>query len=88
MPSSRIIRVASVEDIDLTKVSVYDLNNRYVDSQGNMYGLKYNRSDKKIEVIKMLGMVRGTPEFGEQPEVINGCSDLFVAVPELVKALG
>lgn len=34
----------------------------------------------KIEVIKMLGMVRGTPDFGEQPEVINGCSDLFVAV--------
>jgi enamine deaminase RidA (YjgF/YER057c/UK114 family) len=34
----------------------------------------------KVEVIKMLGMVRGTPEFGEQPEVINGCSDLFVAV--------
>ncbi|MBP7582861.1 MAG: hypothetical protein KBA61_02425 [Spirochaetes bacterium] len=54
MPSSRIIRVASVEDIDLTKVSVYDLNNRYVDSQGNMYGLKYNRSDKKIEVIKII----------------------------------
>jgi enamine deaminase RidA (YjgF/YER057c/UK114 family) len=34
----------------------------------------------KIEVIKLLGMVRGTPDFGEQPEVINGCSDLFVAV--------
>jgi enamine deaminase RidA (YjgF/YER057c/UK114 family) len=34
----------------------------------------------KVEVIKVLGMVRGTPEFGEQPEVINGCSDLFVAV--------
>ena len=34
----------------------------------------------KVEVIKILGMVRGTPDFGEQPEVINGCSDLFVAV--------
>jgi enamine deaminase RidA (YjgF/YER057c/UK114 family) len=34
----------------------------------------------KVEVIKLLGMVRGTPDFGEQPEVINGCSDLFVAV--------
>ena len=34
----------------------------------------------KIEVIKLLGMVRGTPDFGEQPAVINGCSDLFVAV--------
>lgn len=34
----------------------------------------------KVEVIKVLGMVRGTPEFGEQPAVINGCSDLFVNV--------
>jgi enamine deaminase RidA (YjgF/YER057c/UK114 family) len=34
----------------------------------------------KVEVIKLLGMVRGTPEFGDQPKVINGCSDLFVAV--------
>ncbi len=34
----------------------------------------------KVEVIKVLGMVNGIPEFGEQPAVINGCSDLFVAV--------
>lgn len=34
----------------------------------------------KIEVIKVLGMVNGVPEFADQPKVINGCSDLFVAV--------
>ncbi len=34
----------------------------------------------RIEVIKLLGMVNGVPEFGDQPKVINGCSDLFVAV--------
>lgn len=34
----------------------------------------------KIEVVKVLGMVNGTPEFGEHPAVINGCSDLFVEV--------
>jgi enamine deaminase RidA (YjgF/YER057c/UK114 family) len=34
----------------------------------------------KIEVIKVLGMVNGTPEFAEQPAVINGCSDLFVEI--------
>ena len=34
----------------------------------------------KIEVIKVLGMVNAIPEFSEQPAVINGCSDLFVAV--------
>lgn len=31
-------------------------------------------------VLKVLGMVRATPDFGEQPEVINGCTDLFVEV--------
>lgn len=54
MPNTRIIRINSIDEIDLAKVSVYDLNNRYVDLQGNMYGLRYNRSDKKIEVIKII----------------------------------
>ena len=34
----------------------------------------------KVEVLKLLGMVNGVPEFGEQPKVINGCSDLLVEV--------
>ena len=34
----------------------------------------------KVEVLKVFGMVNGTPEFADQPKVINGCSDLFVAV--------
>lgn len=34
----------------------------------------------KIEVLKVLGMVNGIPEFEDQPKVINGCSDLLVAV--------
>ncbi len=34
----------------------------------------------RVEVVKVLGMVNATPEFGDQPKVINGCSDLFVAV--------
>jgi enamine deaminase RidA (YjgF/YER057c/UK114 family) len=31
-------------------------------------------------VVKLLGMVNSTPEFGRQPQVINGCSDLLVEV--------
>lgn len=31
-------------------------------------------------VVKVLGMVNATPDFGEHPYVINGCSDLFVEV--------
>lgn len=34
----------------------------------------------KVEIVKLLGMVNGAPDFAEQPKVINGCSDLFVAV--------
>jgi enamine deaminase RidA (YjgF/YER057c/UK114 family) len=34
----------------------------------------------KVEVVKLLGMVNAAPDFADQPKVINGCSDLFVAV--------
>ncbi len=34
--------------------------------------------DRVDTVLKVFGMVNAVPEFGEQPEVINGCTDLFV----------
>jgi enamine deaminase RidA (YjgF/YER057c/UK114 family) len=34
----------------------------------------------RIEAVKVLGMVNAVPEFTDHPRVINGCSDLFVAV--------
>lgn len=34
----------------------------------------------KVEIVKVLGMVNAAPDFAEHPKVINGCSDLFVAV--------
>ena len=36
--------------------------------------------DHVRRVVKVLGMVNSAPEFSEQPQVINGCSDLFVEV--------
>jgi enamine deaminase RidA (YjgF/YER057c/UK114 family) len=33
-----------------------------------------------VEVVKVLGMVNAMPDFADHPKVINGCSDLFVAV--------
>jgi enamine deaminase RidA (YjgF/YER057c/UK114 family) len=36
--------------------------------------------DRVKRIVKVLGMVNAMPEFGHQPEVINGCSDLFVEV--------
>ena len=35
---------------------------------------------KVKRIIKVLGMVNGTPDFADQPKVINGCSDLLVEV--------
>ena len=49
----RIIKIKDVSQIDTSKISVYDLNNRYVDPMGNLFGLKYNRAGRKIEIIKL-----------------------------------
>ncbi|BCH35859.1 hypothetical protein MesoLjLc_77890 [Mesorhizobium sp. L-8-10] len=31
-------------------------------------------------IVKLFGMVNGAPEFEDHPQVINGCSDLFISV--------
>jgi enamine deaminase RidA (YjgF/YER057c/UK114 family) len=36
--------------------------------------------DRVKRVVKLVGFVNSTPEFTDQPEVINGCSDLMVEV--------
>jgi enamine deaminase RidA (YjgF/YER057c/UK114 family) len=32
------------------------------------------------DVVKVLGMVNATPNFAQHPQVINGCSDLFIEI--------
>ena len=36
--------------------------------------------NRVTRIIKVLGMVNCSPDFGDHPKVINGCSDLFVEV--------
>ncbi len=36
--------------------------------------------DRVRRIVKVLGLVAATPEFGDHPKVINGCSDLLVEV--------
>jgi len=43
--------------------------------------------DRVKRVIKLLGMVNSTPEFGDHPKVINGCSELFAQSGEMKLAL-
>lgn len=35
--------------------------------------------DRLVQVVKLTGFVNSTPEFTDQPKVINGASDFFVA---------
>lgn len=36
--------------------------------------------DRVRRVVKLVGFVNSTPDFGDQPEVVNGASDLMVQV--------
>ena len=36
--------------------------------------------DRITRVVKLTGFVNSTPDFTDQPEVVNGCSDLMVEV--------
>jgi enamine deaminase RidA (YjgF/YER057c/UK114 family) len=36
--------------------------------------------ERVVRCVKLVGFVNSTPEFGDQPKVINGASDLIVAV--------
>jgi enamine deaminase RidA (YjgF/YER057c/UK114 family) len=36
--------------------------------------------DRLVRVVKLTGFVNSTPEFGDQPKVVNGASDFFVEV--------
>jgi len=36
--------------------------------------------DKVRRVVKVLGMVNTTPDFGAHPYVVNGCSEIFAAI--------
>lgn len=49
-----IIRIKDISEIDTSRITVYDLNNRYIDSKGEMFGLKYNQVTKKIDIIKII----------------------------------
>jgi enamine deaminase RidA (YjgF/YER057c/UK114 family) len=36
--------------------------------------------DRVRRVVKVLGLVNATPEFQQHPQVLNGCSELFIEV--------
>lgn len=44
--------------------------------------------DRVRQVVKVLGLVNATPEFQQHPQVVNGCSELFIAVFGPVRGVG
>jgi len=50
---TNFIHINDISEINTAKISIYDLNKRFIDSKGNMYGLKYNREFKKVEIIRV-----------------------------------
>ncbi len=48
------IYIDDASQIDTSKTTVYDLNKRYIDSRGNLYGLKYDRQQRKVVVVRLL----------------------------------
>ena len=49
-----VIKINDISDIDTSKISIYDLNNRYIDIKGNIYGLKFDYSSKKIKAVRII----------------------------------
>lgn len=48
------IKINNISEINPSKISVQDLNNRYIDKDGKMYGLKYNRKTRKVSIIRII----------------------------------
>ncbi len=51
---TRFIRIDDISQIDTSKISTFDLANRYIDKYGNMYGLRYNKAERKVEIVKIM----------------------------------
>lgn len=63
---TRFIKINDISEINTSKANVRDLNNRYIDAEGNMYGLKYNRTARKVEVIKIIRTPAKSADYYQQ----------------------
>lgn len=63
---TQFIRINDISEVDTSRATVYDLNKRYIDSHGNMFGLRYNRENRKIEIIKIIRTPAKTASYYQQ----------------------
>lgn len=63
---TQFIRINDITEVDPSRATVYDLNKRYIDNHGNMFGLRYNRETRKIEIIKIIRTPAKTAPYYQQ----------------------
>ncbi|MCB1173598.1 MAG: hypothetical protein KDK39_08540, partial [Leptospiraceae bacterium] len=47
------IPINSIQDLDPKKISVRDINKRYIDRDGNRYATRFNMKTRSIEVVRL-----------------------------------
>ena len=76
---SAIIKIDDITDIDISKIGIYDLNNRYMDVKGNIYGLKFDYGSKKIKIVRIIRTHKEDAPFIQQQILMRKIQD----VPEV-----
>ncbi len=47
------IKIGSISEIDPNRLSISQINQRYIDSENNRYALRFNKEIRRIEIIKI-----------------------------------
>ncbi|MDH5721372.1 MAG: hypothetical protein OEZ13_12265 [Spirochaetia bacterium] len=53
MAERKYLKIKTPKDIELKKVSLANINNRYVDEEGNRYATRFNLRTRKIDIIRI-----------------------------------
>lgn len=52
---SQYIFIDSIDDIDPRRISIRDLNKKYMDREGNRYALRFDLNSRKINIVRLAG---------------------------------
>lgn len=52
---SRYILIDTVDDLDPRRISIRDLNKKYMDREGNRYALRFDLNSRQIHVVRLAG---------------------------------
>lgn len=53
MMNKKYVPIDSVDDIDLSKISIANINDRYIDKKGNRFATRFNLRTKKIQIVRI-----------------------------------